>query len=642
MRLNKIPKAPESSRPAVKKPEGKDDLWSEVKNKVDDGLDTRRPFECFWILNLAFLHGRQNVFFNSAAHMLQQVLPTKNKYKVVDNQLFPKWRRQVNDLIRARPSMSVVPNSDEDSDIQAANAGDKFLKHFWRNGKMAKKTRKLAAWVHSCGSGFLVDSWNKKLGPEAVEEGSGKIVYQGDADVSVWSPFEILVPSAAQDDCDDGDWIIKRRWHTLGWISAYAKRGSEVPAEDRLTHTFEHVYLLDQVGGVGSGKEEGAFVVDLYMKPCKKYPKGKFISAANGVILSSRDYPHLYYPIEQFKDIEMPGLFWGVATMGFGIILQKIWNDTLSDVYEYNSTMARGKWLAPRNCHMGEGPDSSHGEVVEYDVVLGRKPEHLTLKGLTATYNDILGIIAKSLNDLFSQHEVSQGTNKSDLRSGSMVGLLLEQDAMGGIGTHAIHEESLEATMTRVLRRVQGGYTAQRMIKIRGQEGDFEVLAFQGADLKDNTDVHIVKQSTISESRVAKEQQVLAKYEAGLYGDPANPEVRRHVMKMLEDAVVKDIYSDDILDESYARWENKIIAAEEQVIHLVNMYDNHSIHIKEHTHYRKSLEYQKEKLDPEKQQEWTAKDLRFTEHEKLHQEFLQDQINAQLERQATMEGKGRK
>ena len=48
------------------------ELWMEVKKNYDLGLELRRPFEREWMINLAFLAGRQYVFFNSQAHMLQQ------------------------------------------------------------------------------------------------------------------------------------------------------------------------------------------------------------------------------------------------------------------------------------------------------------------------------------------------------------------------------------------------------------------------------------------------------------------------------------------------------------------------------------------------------------------------------------------
>ena len=40
------------------------ELWPVVKEKYTLGVELRRPFEREWMINLAFLAGRQYVFFN--------------------------------------------------------------------------------------------------------------------------------------------------------------------------------------------------------------------------------------------------------------------------------------------------------------------------------------------------------------------------------------------------------------------------------------------------------------------------------------------------------------------------------------------------------------------------------------------------
>ena len=58
---------------------GKDKLWDELKNRIDEGLEVRRPFEARWVLNLAFLAGKQYAFFNQSAHTLNELKRVKGK-----------------------------------------------------------------------------------------------------------------------------------------------------------------------------------------------------------------------------------------------------------------------------------------------------------------------------------------------------------------------------------------------------------------------------------------------------------------------------------------------------------------------------------------------------------------------------------
>lgn len=615
---------------------GKDDLWPFLKELLEEGLEARRPEEQRWIVNLAFLMGRQYTFFNQSAYTLQQIKRIRGRIRNVDNKLIGYWRRQVADLIKNKPNVSIVPDSDSDEDVQAAKMGDKVMRSFWHTNEMRGKIRTLAGWIYATGNGFLDDRWDEKRGPLALDEDSGELVYQGDADVGVWSPFDIVVPFTGLTGAriHELPWIIKMKWRDLEYVTKHWKKGGQVAAEDSAQFMVDTQMITGAIGAVGR-KNEGAMVLELLMKPNSMYKKGLRLVGANGIVLEKGDYPYDEYNLEHFKDLDMPGKFWGSATMEHAIGLQKVWNRSISSIDEFNRTMAKGKWLVPRGSKIAIEPDDTHGERMVYTPVLGYKPEHLSIKGLPATYDKMLAVAQGSMNDLFSMHEVTHGTNKSDLRSGEMVELLREQDAHGMIPTHAVFEESLERVMRRVLRRIQAGYKTERMVKVLGKEDEWEVFAFKGADLRNNTDVRVVQQSTLPESKSARQSQVLRRFELGLYGDPADPEVRRHVMNMLEDAVVSDIYGDTKAEETYSRWENRLIVSANVTMQLVNAYDNHGLHLREHNHFRKSMEYQRIKVrNPEA---FAALEAKFERHVGMHRRFLQEQQEAQMRQQAEME-----
>lgn len=612
------------------------ELWPVVKGKLDLGLELRRPFEREWLVNLAFLAGRQYVFFNSQAHMLQQVSRIKGRQRRVDNILLPKWRRQVADLIQDDPQMTVVPNTNEDEDVKSAKVGSKVLQYFWRTQRMKRKRRELAGWIYATGNGFLDDRWNGKLGPTSLDPKSGKLVYLGDVDAGIWSPFEIVLPVVFLGDTDlhRMPWLIKAKWRTLDYIRGLYKKGAAVVSEAFPQPLMGSDLISGRVGTAG-GKIEGATLIEFYHQPCTSYPNGLMISAANGVVLQKEDYPYNYYNLEHFKDIDIPGVFWGRGTLTEAVPLQVRWNKTQNSVDEYNQIAAKGKLLTPKGSNLEIAPDDTHGEIVTYKPVMGHKPEWLTMKGLPPSMELTMQTVKISLEDLYSSHEVSRGTNKSDIRSGDMVSLLLEQDAFGKISSHAIFEEGLEAWGSRILKRFQDGYETDRMIKVVGRDNEYEVFAFKGSDLRDNTDVAVKRQSSLPDSRVLRNQEVMNRFSQGLYGDPGDPEVRRHVMSMLDDAIVDDMYSDTKLDEAYARYENQTLISGQVTDIKVNQYDNHAIHMQEHNHFRKTLDYQKIKLTNPKV--FMELEVMFETHAMQHQEFLRMIEQQMIQRQAMLE-----
>jgi hypothetical protein len=109
-------------------------------------------------------------------------------------------------------------------------------------------------------------------------------------------------------------------------------------------------------------------------------------------------------------------------------------------------------------------------------------------------------------------------------------------------------------------------------------------------------------------------------------------------MNMLDDAVVKDIYSDVRLDEHYSRWENRILRSGKQV-YLINSYDDHGIHVREHNHFRKSMEFQKIKL--EKPQMFLLIDQMIEKHVMVHQKYIEAARKKMMREQMMMGGGGK-
>ena len=622
-----------------------DDQWPYLKERYDLAAELRRPYEQRWQLNLSFLAGKQYTFYNENAFMIQHLIAQKGRLRVVDNKILPRYQKQVSRMIRNQPRMSVVPASTDQEDLKAAKKGDKILKWYWRQHQMKKKVRTLSGWIYSCGNGYLGDTWNPRLGPMIVGK-DGSLLYEGDAEVEVWSPFDVGVPSIGLGDTDieSMPWIEKHKFRTLEQIQTEFERGKLVEAQTRPMPYVDSSLLFGLGESSSARKVDGAVVIELRVKPNSEFPKGLFLIGANGRILEKEDYPYESYHLQQFKDIEVPGVFHGMATTEAAIWLQKIWNRTLSDIADYNRTMARGKWLIPRNAKLEVVPDDSHGQRFEYNPVLGHKPEMMTIKGLPASYQQALNTVAASLMELYHQHEVTSGTNKSDIRSGEMVALLLEQDDFGNVPTHAVFEEGMEAVFSRILRRIQKGYKRQRVIAVTGRDDEHEVFAFEGADLRNNTDVAVAKESSIPDSKVARQFRITTNYKDGLYGSPEDPRTRERVLRMLDEVPddVKDIFAEDHLDRQIQLIENQAMMAQPGITLIANPYDNHGIHLEQIRIQRKQPEYQRMKMeDPAG---FGQMEMTFISHEQQHQAFFAEQQkseDARMAKMAKMEKGGR-
>lgn len=218
-----------------------------------------------------------------------------------------------------------------------------------------------------------------------------------------------------------------------------------------------------------------------------------------------------------------------------------------------------------------------------------------------------------------------------------MVSLLQEQDSFSKIPSHATFEESLEAVYKRILKRIQAGYATERMIKVIGRDGEFEVESFKGSDLRSGTDIHVVSQSSLPDSRIARQAMIMQRYEKGLYGDPTDDNVRSEVGSDLDDALTYQLDSPTRKDKAVAQWENKILFGAKGGL-ATNPYDNDGVHMKEHSEARKRLDYQKIKLgDPKMFQKI---EQTFIAHETEHIERIKQRQEEMIKQQAMLKGGG--
>jgi hypothetical protein len=106
------------------------------------------------------------------------------------------------------------------------------------------------------------------------------------------------------------------------------------------------------------------------------------------------------------------------------------------------------------------------------------------------------------------------------------------------------------------------------MIKIPGEGNQVKVRAFKGADLKNNNDVRLELDNSMSATQAGRNEILLKLIQAGFFGDLAmQPRLRRDVGKKLGMGTIPD---EENLHQDKAEMENSIIAfgGMEEVRHL--------------------------------------------------------------------------
>jgi hypothetical protein len=263
------------------------------------------------------------------------------------------------------------------------------------------------------------------------------------------------------------------------------------------------------------------------------------------------------------------------------------------------------------------------------------------------------------MDDISGQHEVSKGTAPPGVTAATAISYLQEQDETSLSYTYDSLEEAVEKVAHMTLNYVKQFWDEERQVKITGMDGSFDVKAFKGSDLRDNTDIRIEAGSALPVSKAAKQAFIMDLMKMGFI-DPQKG------LEVMEIGGINKIYENIQTDIRQAQRENlRMSQATEELIQQdrmqklgeffqssegqqamiegrlvpgptgepmlmeenpetgeimpgpvpttlivsVNSWDDHRLHIERHNHYRKGQAF--EQLPPE------AKEL-FEQHVQQH------------------------
>lgn len=630
----------------------------------------RQQMERQWYINMAFYSGKQNVQTvpvsgsNGSASSVRLYVPPAPYYRSrpVINRIRPIIRTELSRLTSQRPSATIVPSTGEDKDLAAAQAGEQVWDSVYRQKKIGSVFRQTMFWSLNTGTGFMKTYWDPKAKSKSWKPFSQQemAVYQmmggpkepppdGDFCYENVTPFHLFVPDMMQEDIEDQPYVIQVQTRTPTWVKM--NYGIEVApnimeASDILNDSFLNLV------GAGDFKQDSVLIYEVWVKPgnVEFMPNGGMFTIVGDKVVQfveSNPYIHSQYPFVKFPHIPT-GRFYGASVIDDLISIQREFNRTRGQIIEAKNKMAHPQLMAPKGAINAAKITTEPGQVIEYNLGYN-PPEPLPLQGIPNYVLQELDRQLSDFEDISGQHQVSKGQAPAGVTAATAINFLQEQDESMLSTTFAAIEEGFEKIGFQTLCYVKQYWDTPRMVKVVGKDGYFNVIAFQGADLRDNTDIRVESGSALPTSKSAKQAFLMDMMSQGFIP----PEKGLELMDM---GGVQRLYEDIQVDFAQASRENMRMAAvtqdqisqyaqtfvqtdpqtgepaglvdphtgdplvdqtgqptEPPLIVPVNSYDAHQAHIQIHNNYRKSQEF--EQLPPE------TKAL-FEQHVSQHQMAL--------------------
>ena len=607
------------------------DLVKHVRSKVEEirASASRISFESIIMTNIAYVSGYDGVTYNSMTRQYDPVnraAPFVKRNRLHVNKILPTLQNRLARLIKSAPQYDVKPESQSTDDKDAARLAIEILNNVWEKQEINAKRIPLMMWVQEAGHAYIKITWDDQLGKEMIDPMTGELSYEGDVRADVVSPFEVFPnPMAKNWEEVASSYLIHCKVRPLDYFKThYPERGHLVKEEGvwLLSLQYENrVNALNSRGATTGNKEfEKNCAIEMvkYEARSKKHPNGRMIVCANGVLLEDKPLPCGEIPFAKFDDIVVAGKYYSEAVVTHLRPIQDQFNETIRRRADWTKKLLAGKYHAFRGAGIQqEALNDQSGEVLYTTLIPnapnGGAPTQMQVPNIPQWAYNETETLEKYFNDISGIQEVDQGTLPSASIPGIGIQLLLESSLTRiGVMTEQ-HERAWARVGTLILKFVEDYYQMPRKLKIAGPNRSFMIKQITGQDLKGNTDVYVIRGSTLPDSKAVKRNDIMNAYQQGLLGDPADPRVREKVLGLIEFGDVQGMWEDFALDMNQIKRGMEKLEQGEMV--EVSELDNHALWVQEINRFRKSDKW--DQTDPAIQQ--------------LFLDTLEEHVNAQME-----------
>ena len=607
-----------------KKENFRDEVLSDLFADFYSRQDERRKLEKQWELDLEFLAGNQYCEISPRGEVEEEEKYYYWQNRGAFNHIAPIIDSRVAKLTKMKPIMSVKAAGAEESDVKNAKLATALVNSSYQRLSLGDVISKTTGWSESCGTGFYFIGWNPDAG-KLLGEVDGKKVFEGDVVVESVSPFEIYPDSLCYENIESCESIIRAR--AMKTADVERLYGITVAGED------VKVFGVDKAATGQSIVHDSVLVLEKYERPTADFPDGRLIVACEKTILYMGELPYVNgvegrrgFPFVKQNSIDKAGCFFGMSMVERLIPVQKAYNAVKNRKQEFLNRLTMGVVaVEDGSVDTDELAEEglSPGKIIVYRQ--GANPPALMGTGTMPT--DLNREEDRLLNEFILLSGVSEFSRSTDVAAGTSgvaLQLLIEQeDARLNAVTENVRS-AIRETAKQMIRLFKQFATSTRLLRTAGEQGKVELYYFNSSDLGSD-DVVFDTENELSYTPAQKKSAVYELIDAGLLTDDTGKLSERTKAKLLEilgfgsidnTLDIESLHINKADEENLSGFKNPI---------GVDEYDDHELHIAEHTRFLLSAESEGVRKNPE-----TKKNA--LEHLRAHKTMAAENAAEQLNR----------
>jgi predicted component of type VI protein secretion system len=312
---------------------------------------------------------------------------------------------------------------------------------------------------------------------------------------------------------------------------------------------------------------------------------------AGGKLLTEDSAPVDPMPYVMFGGIMVPGRFWPTSVVEQLRPVQTELNKTRSQLRENAARIGNPAMLKNRLSNVDY--TGLPGEVIEYDdLTPNAVPSYLQPPQMPSYVEQEIDWLQQSIQEISGQHEVSAGQAPPGVTAASAISLLQEQDDTRLGPDIAEMERAIGQAGEKVGKLIGRFYTDERLVRIGGDDADWDIFAFRGSMIGGDTKVSVQAGSAIPLSKAGKQaamQQIITLFIQN--GVPLSPRQLARFLKDMEVGGFERMVEQFNQDEQQVNSEHRRLAMGMAL--PINTYDNDEAHVELHHEWMKGARYQR-------------------------------------------------
>ncbi len=588
------------------------ELVKSVEEDFNKRQSDRYALDAQWRLNINFLAGNQNVRVNSSGEVVEENAEFDWQSKETYNHVAPIVETRLAKLNRVRPTMSVRASSGSEADIQTAKLSSKILTGVCDHLDFDSLISEATTWSEVCGTAFYKIVWNPDIGAE-LEDG----VHEGGVEIVCCPPYEIYPDNPSATKIADMDSIL----HARVLSAAQVKRLWGVDVKGAPIDVFS----LDGGGFAGRNvvkttRDDAVRVIEKYVRPSSEFPLGRLIIVAGGKLLHDGELPFALgdngertFPFVRQVAIERVGSFWGTSVIDRIIPVQRAYNAVKNRKYEFLSRVAAGV-LAVEDGSVDltnlEEEGLTPGKVLVYRQG-ANPPTMMSFGNVPVEFSYEEDRLENELIRISGVSEIMRNSfAPTNVSSGVALQLLIEQDDTRLSLAAELIRRAIRTCGKFVLRLFKQFAGELRLMRLAGADGNVEVFYFSASDISSD-DVVLETENELNSTPAQKRNMILELLSTGLLSDSEGKIDERNKSRIL-DLLGFGSFGDvsDVTEAHRKRALEENLNLEKELCE-VSEFDDHAIHIAEHTRHVLSVPRKSAKtVEP-----------RFAEHIRAHRTF---------------------